>query len=314
MKHTHKGFTLISSLLIIIGIAIIGGGAYFVGKSVERKSEVKVNLDSQSSVEDQNFTSTQNIITTPQETSSGCSKTSTPSISILSPNGGETYTSGQKITVKWKSCNVGPVGLTLIGFPYPSDREVFLGNWSTNASSGNETVTIPNSITEGKYVVSVSTPPETLPSGVEDVSDNYFTIKALAVSATLPGWLGAQEGWPPVIKYSSNLYSCTIGRVGMGVPVSTTEKTINGRKYCISVADEGATGTIYYTYTYTTADTNRTDNPGTLTTHFTLGWHNVMCTNTFSSTPGNIICHPDNDSTQPISFNVDSAVDYYMYP
>ena len=37
-----------------------------------------------------------------------CSSTGTaqPWIQVLSPNGGESYVTGQKITVKWTSCNI----------------------------------------------------------------------------------------------------------------------------------------------------------------------------------------------------------------
>ena len=34
-----------------------------------------------------------------------CTSTSTPSIKILSPKGDEVFSSGEKINVKWKSCN-----------------------------------------------------------------------------------------------------------------------------------------------------------------------------------------------------------------
>lgn len=105
-----------------------------------------------------------------------CLSTSAPSITVLSPNGGETYTAGQQITVKWKSCNVNhPVGVTLSGYPYPNDTEFFLGNWSVMASAGSSVVTIPSNAQAGKYIINVSTPPESQ-QGASDWSDNFFKI------------------------------------------------------------------------------------------------------------------------------------------
>ena len=37
---------------------------------------------------------------------SDCSKASAPSITVLSPNGGEVYQAGQQIKVQWSTCNV----------------------------------------------------------------------------------------------------------------------------------------------------------------------------------------------------------------
>jgi len=48
-----------------------------------------------------------NLIKVNNSTStSACTSTSAPSITVLSPNGGETFTAGQQITVKWSSCNI----------------------------------------------------------------------------------------------------------------------------------------------------------------------------------------------------------------
>jgi hypothetical protein len=46
--------------------------------------------------------------TTTGATTTACSGT-TPSITVVSPNGGQTYTAGQQITVSWTSCNI-PAG------------------------------------------------------------------------------------------------------------------------------------------------------------------------------------------------------------
>ncbi len=101
--------------------------------------------------------------------------TTSPMLTVLSPNGGETYTAGQQITVKWESCNINnQVGLTLSGFPVPNSTQFFLGNWVAS-SVGSQTVTIPSTVQSGKYTINISTPPHSSP-GIEDWSNNFFTI------------------------------------------------------------------------------------------------------------------------------------------
>lgn len=344
MKYT-KGFALISVLLIVLSAVIIGGGAYAIGKHSEQ-AKTNSNIDLQPITESDLHSSTQTTVnstkttvaddTTTRGITPGCTASSAPSITVLSPNGGEIYTAGQQVTVHWKSCNLAastPIQIILqanfTGGPWGTSpvSNFNLSPTSVDApsvlNSGSATFMLPTLASQWTGYSSTMRPgryykiyiSQNLSDSIDasDMSDNTFTINipTTSVSTTLPSWLDGQEGWPPVIKYSSNLYSCTPGRVGMGVPVTTTEKVINNRKYCISIADEGTAGTIYYTYTYTTADTNRTDNPGTLTTHFTLGWHDAMCQDVSgNSTPNNIVCNLN--STQPVNFNVDAAVEYFM--
>ncbi len=65
-------------------------------------------------------------------------------------------------------------------------------------------------------------------------------------------YISGQE-WPPKITNSSGSFSCREGGSEIMLGGVTTKKTINGRVYCITIASEGAAGSIYTTYTYTTA-------------------------------------------------------------
>ncbi len=47
-----------------------------------------------------------NLVTVKSKTDNTCTSTSTPSITVLAPNGGETYQAGQQVKVQWNTCNI----------------------------------------------------------------------------------------------------------------------------------------------------------------------------------------------------------------
>lgn len=120
---------------------------------------------------------------------STCGSSSVPSITVLSPNGGEMYQAGQQVTVKWKSCNI----------PSNYQWSIFLSNApasanyliaSNTANDGIETFTVPSreqwsspidvDFQYGNYFkvqVSAVNPPDNSP-GHTDYSDNYFAVNA----------------------------------------------------------------------------------------------------------------------------------------
>lgn len=110
-----------------------------------------------------------------------CTKTTSPYIKILSPNGGELFTPGQQIKVKWESCNVK--GKVFIGFEWPSS---FNTNFGITASSVNNTGSSfynapissnfysPNGLQYGKYYkISIK---DVDTGKIFDSSDNDFTV------------------------------------------------------------------------------------------------------------------------------------------
>jgi hypothetical protein len=142
-----------------------------------------------------------------------------------------------------------------------------------------------------KSKVSIVSPTSTTPSGQTTVLNNpdgkdyqpNSGSDGKSISTRLPSFVSAQAGWPPVIQTSSKAYSCSPSRAE---GATTTQKTINGKTYCITIKSEGAAGTIYYTYTYVTAVTSG----GTKTTNFTLAFHNTDC-GTDTGTPEKISCN-----------------------
>jgi hypothetical protein len=103
-----------------------------------------------------------------------------PTITVLSPNGGEAWTSGTTQTILWTSTNLtGNVKIELSldgGVTYPT---VIAAN---TANDGSESWTLPGS---GSSMALIRITSVNLPS-VLDVSDNYFTILYPTVTVTAP--------------------------------------------------------------------------------------------------------------------------------
>ena len=107
--NKNKGIIGVGLILaIILGIVVVGGGAYYLGSSkkiVNNPENILPNNQNQNLPVDNSQQVNVANTTTPTVVTE-CSSTSPSTIKVLSPNGGETYTAGQKITVKWSSCNV----------------------------------------------------------------------------------------------------------------------------------------------------------------------------------------------------------------
>ncbi|MES2930666.1 MAG: hypothetical protein V4665_02700 [Patescibacteria group bacterium] len=108
-----------------------------------------------------------------------CGRLATPSITVLSPNGGETFVAGQKIEVKWKSCNIPANERVSIQI----ERGIGINDWSQSANfdlgatinDGSETFTVPTFPVYGRlFRVSMGT--INLVGAQGDRSDSAFTI------------------------------------------------------------------------------------------------------------------------------------------
>ncbi|KKQ34757.1 MAG: hypothetical protein US50_C0038G0017 [Candidatus Nomurabacteria bacterium GW2011_GWB1_37_5] len=165
---TNKGFANI--VLIIIIVLVLGGAGYLV---VKNQQGVQKN-GSEDVVIDQKIP--------PVEDTLSCTPTDSPSITVLSPNGGEVFQIGGQMSVQWSSCNVGPgsVGIELIPapatIPYP---ETYPLVWTYDDGVENVTLNVDllgRQIPPGSYKLSIPQPPET-PPAVEDMSDDFFLIQ-----------------------------------------------------------------------------------------------------------------------------------------
>lgn len=119
----------------------------------------------------------------------------TPWVQVISPNGNETYTAGQQITVKWKDCNINsdtPVQINLARIVNNSQTEGYTllpqnsipeSLWVTT-NDGQEIVSLPPTgqqepiplVGGSNFKVSVSVWGSS--PAVQDYSDNFFTINA----------------------------------------------------------------------------------------------------------------------------------------
>lgn len=65
------------------------------------------------------------------------------------------------------------------------------------------------------------------------------------------------ESWPPKISVSNDKFSCAVTPAESSLPNRVAQKNINNATYCISAESEGAAGSVYTTYVYTTTINNK---------------------------------------------------------
>jgi len=59
--------------------------------------------------------------------------------------------------------------------------------------------------------------------------------------------------WPPIIKIETGAYSCKTTPLEVSSMSNiTSERMVDDRTYCVNIKNEGATGSVYSLYTYTT--------------------------------------------------------------
>lgn len=94
-----------NTLIAILVIAIMIVGYLFIREKTKPTDYSNVWPETEPATPTNNQTATNNP--TPNNTSTtACTPSSPASITILSPNGGETYYRNEVIDIKWKSCNV----------------------------------------------------------------------------------------------------------------------------------------------------------------------------------------------------------------
>jgi hypothetical protein len=93
-----------------------------------------------------------------------------PSITVISPNGGENFVGKKTIDVKWSSQNLSNLNVSI---DLVSNAGYIVNLVSNIKNTGSYTVSLPSDLKEGQYKIIVSTFDKG-PSA-QDYSDNYFT-------------------------------------------------------------------------------------------------------------------------------------------
>jgi len=102
--------------------------------------------------------------------------------------------------------------------------------------------------------------------------------------------------WPPVIKIETGIYSCNTTPLEVSsVSEITSQRLVDDRTYCVNIKHEGAAGSVYSSYTYTTAKNGKLVNVS-----FVLRYPN--CNN--YDEEQNKICTSEREA-----FDIDATVD-----
>jgi len=102
--------------------------------------------------------------------------------------------------------------------------------------------------------------------------------------------------WPPVIKIETGIYSCkTTPQEVSGMSDIVSERMVDDRTYCVNIKHEGAAGSVYSSYTYTTVKNGKLVNVA-----FTLQYPN--CNN--YDDEQNKACTSEREA-----FDIDTTVD-----
>jgi len=114
--------------------------------------------------------------------------TSQPSITVLSPNGGESYQPGNTVNIAWTvNSNASNVALSVDDTTGNLANEGLIDVSAPN--TGSYSWTIPQNFPVGSYKIHITS------SGKEDSSDNYFTIVSLPSIITSQTYTNSQYGF-----------------------------------------------------------------------------------------------------------------------
>ena len=110
----------------------------------------------------------------------GCHNSQKPSITVLSPNGGETWQVGNTYTIKWSGAGYDtyggkPVDINLLSYVGPNNYPVVM-TIAPSISNNFYNWVIPSSVNTGAYIVRISS--AVTGEVISDLSDSYFKIVA----------------------------------------------------------------------------------------------------------------------------------------
>jgi hypothetical protein len=184
MKNSQKGFA-VPLLLAIIVLLVIGGGIYIY----QIKNSTTTKVDSNNNETQQVNSNIQPSITSPASVQTGSSAQTNisnsnapkPRMTILSPNGGESWQEGKVYEIKWSAMNIP--GDQIIRLADSNNRVIKIIDSNVNTVNGGTgnyqySWSIPQTLVSeaspGKFKILISSSDNT----ISDSSDNYFNIIA----------------------------------------------------------------------------------------------------------------------------------------
>lgn len=91
------------------------------------------------------------------------------------------------------------------------------------------------------------------PSNRNEIDNTVVPVAPVVDTSKLSTvYISSPDMWPPKVVTSNDAFVCTIGGSEIKVNGMTEQKEINGKTYCVTIESEGAAGSVYTTYTYTT--------------------------------------------------------------
>jgi hypothetical protein len=133
----------------------------------------------------------------------------TPIVQVISPNGGETFTAGQQITVKWGTCNIPTTHRMRIDLNISGTT---MAGLTQTINDGSETVTLPTTSSWNQMVygnnfkITIWDVDSGAVSAPSDQSNNLFVINAAQASCT--------SGDPLITLIDSPITGGTLNRGG----------------------------------------------------------------------------------------------------
>lgn len=162
-----------------------------------------------------------------------CAPNAAPSITVLYPNGGEVLTSGQSLTVKWRSCNISPSTLLEVNVAAPMSGLPF-GFLAPNGTpnDGSHTVVMQGWPAGSDYRIIVGTPrfPGQFNNSALDISDSSnSTFSLSSPQCTINNFIASptyvSSGGSSTLNWATsnctNASISTIGSVGLSGSLST---------------------------------------------------------------------------------------------
>ncbi|MBP6884134.1 MAG: hypothetical protein KBC06_02790 [Candidatus Pacebacteria bacterium] len=151
----------------------------------------------------------------------------------------------------------------------------------------------------GILFLTKNSPQQAKPSNVSMVGWETYLDPSTGINFQYPAFIPTTYihlvDWPPQVHLTNEAFSCTPGGSAIERGGVTREQTINGHRYCVTQAVEGAAGSTYTLYAF------GTELQGKMT-YFTFSLRASQCVN--YDEPQRSACQNERDI-----FSVDSTID-----